>query len=104
MVKEGKASLNNVTMASLSRTIMLGGVRRCGEMSNVMGGEKRFKFCVFSTTIRIQRNNFGVKVIFNKVFKGGKNCRDIRLVFKGVKPNIFSVMIDKNEIIEKTIN
>ena len=57
----------------------------------------------FSTIISSQNFDFGIKLILNSCFKELKDIKNIKLVFKKVKPSKFRILINKENVILKII-
>lgn len=73
-------------------------------MVTTTGSKKIFEFDRLTTPIRVQSRNFCFEIIFDKGFKFGKNMKHVIFEFNGVEPNVFGVMVDKDNIICRTIN
>lgn len=73
-------------------------------MGNTKSSKELSKLLIFPPTIRVSGSNGGFKIIFHQCFKGGENGKDFRFALKGIKPNVFCEMINKDNIVMKTFN
>ena len=72
-------------------------------MSDPMGSKKSSKSQVFTTIIGIKCMDFLLKVCFHNGFKFDKHGFNFRFMLKGIKLNVFSEVINKYDIIFKTV-
>lgn len=73
-------------------------------MGNSICGEKSSKCQVFATVVGVKSMYFIFKIFFNNCFESRKDGFDFRFLLERVKPDIFGKMINKDNIIFKTIN
>ena len=62
-----------MAVAAFSNTIVFGSVWMSGEVSDAICGKKMSEFNIFSPSVRVKGDYFGVEVVFYKSFKG---CED----------------------------
>ena len=73
-------------------------------MTNPMDGKIRFEGNIFPTNIGIKALYSGVKLIFHKISELRKNCCNIGFMSHRVEPNVFGVVVNKNNKIFGAIN
>jgi hypothetical protein len=100
MSKKCKTGFNYTSMFTLSRPILLVGVRA----RNLMGNGKRFKklvmkFLIFPTPIRLHTLNFCVKNTLNMRLKLHKNTLSFRTVMHKINLRELAKIINKAYII-----
>lgn len=72
-------------------------------MRNTINMEELGESFIFSTIIRVKCDDLLIKIFFNKRFIATKNGCSVRFLFERIKPDIFSKVINKDNIIFKTI-
>ena len=65
--------------------------------------KKIFEAQIFSPVVRVESDDFVVKIIFNNGFIALKDFLNIRFSFEGIKPAVFGKVIDKNDIVFEAI-
>jgi hypothetical protein len=89
-------------MFSLSRPILLVGMRTRNMMLNAYFLKERIYFLILSTPIRLDNKNFLIKLVFNKFLEIMKDLKDIRLLFEKTNPRKFTKIINEAYIISKS--
>ena len=103
MREESETCFDNVTMTSFRVPIVFRSVWWSSKVSDPMGSKKSSKSQVFTTIIEIKCIDFLLKVCFHNGFKFDKHDFNFRFLLKGIKLNVFSEVINKYDIIFKTI-
>lgn len=67
-------------------------------MANPMYRKILFKSNKFTAIIQVKTFDFGLKFVFNKVFKLREDAAHTGFSFHGIKPNVFGKMINQNQI------
>ena len=68
-------------------------------MTNPMDGKIRFEGNIFPTIIGIKTLYFCVKLIFHKISELRKNCLNVGFMSHRIEPNVFGIVVNKNNII-----
>jgi hypothetical protein len=97
--KERETNLNNVSMFTLSRSILLMCMRARDKMSNANALEKGIEFLILTPPICLHCNNFLVKETLNKMLKIMKFLKDIRFIFQQIDPCKLAKIINKTNIV-----
>ena len=103
MREESKTCFDNVTMTSFRVPIVFRSVWWSSKVSDPMGSKKSSKSQVFTTIIGIKCMDFLLKVCFHNGFKSDKHVFNFKFLLKGIKPNVFSEVINKYDIIFKIV-
>ena len=69
-----------------------------GVVVNPMYRKILFKCNEFTTIVRVKTFDFGLKFVFNKMFKLRKDVVYTRFICHGIKPYVFGKMINQNKI------
>ena len=103
MREESETCFDNVTMTSFRVPIVFRSVWWSSKVSDPMGSKKSSKSQVVTTIIEIKCIDFLLKVCFHNGFKFDKHDFNFRFLLKGIKLNVFSEVINKYDIIFKTV-
>ncbi len=99
LMKQGKASFNYVAVTTFRVAVVFRSVGRGGEKGDALGGKKRTHSDVLTAIVRVKSFDSATKEIFYETFEIFESLENVRFVFKGIEPNVFGEVIDKNNII-----
>ena len=99
MSKKSKSHLDNVSMFSFGRAVLLVCMRTRNMMCNSYFLKERIKFLIFTSPICLHSNNFSVKLSFNKLLEVEKHFKHIGPIFKKENPCKFTKIINETYIV-----
>jgi hypothetical protein len=100
--KKSDVHLHNVVMLTLDISILLRSVKIRDLMGDANVAKKGIKLLVFPTLIRLDRNNFAIKLTLNKALKLKKILEHLRSGTKQINPGEFAIIIYETNIIVLT--
>jgi hypothetical protein len=98
-VREAKALLDNMSMFTLGRTILLVSVWARHVMSDANTLKEKIQVLILPTPISLHGNDFPIQQAFNKFLKVNEVLKNFRFVSKKVNPSKFAKIINKAHIV-----